>query len=196
MSQNVRLLGCNVEGRWLGFWREPCMYGAYTVLLAGRSPNIRCVYTVLANHSNDMRIGYCGTCNWCIHGGTTGVGKSASIPLPSRSSTLKFLTSGSLLFRVDQNHIYTVYIRYFWQGNHQTYGHILCIYAVLANPTDIATLSVLVCGSGLSVPACLSVCGCAQCSAWRGLKGAGCSVIGKRLPANDKKERNNRNNRV
>ena len=29
--------------------------------------------------------------------------------------------------RVGQNHIYTAYIRYFWQGNHQTYGHIRCI---------------------------------------------------------------------
>jgi hypothetical protein len=38
--------------------------------------------------------------------------------------------------RVGQNHIYTVYIRYFWQGNHQIYGHLRCIYTVLANPTD------------------------------------------------------------
>jgi len=37
--------------------------------------------------------------------------------------------------RVGQNHIYTVYIRYFWQGNHQIYGHIRCIYTVLANLT-------------------------------------------------------------
>jgi hypothetical protein len=36
--------------------------------------------------------------------------------------------------RVGQNHIYTVYIRYFWLGNHQIYGHIRCIYTVLANP--------------------------------------------------------------
>jgi hypothetical protein len=36
--------------------------------------------------------------------------------------------------RVGQNHIYTVYIRYFWQGNHQMYGRIRCIYTVLANP--------------------------------------------------------------
>jgi len=27
-----------------------------------------------------------------------------------------------------------VYIRYFWQVNHQIYGHIRCIYTVLANP--------------------------------------------------------------
>ena len=27
-----------------------------------------------------------------------------------------------LLFRVGQNHIYTLYIRYFWQGNHHIYG--------------------------------------------------------------------------
>jgi hypothetical protein len=37
--------------------------------------------------------------------------------------------------RVGQNHIYTVYIRYFWQGNYQIYGHIRCMYTVLANPT-------------------------------------------------------------
>jgi len=36
--------------------------------------------------------------------------------------------------RVGQIHIYTVYIRYRWQGNHQIYGHIRCIYTVLANP--------------------------------------------------------------
>jgi hypothetical protein len=36
--------------------------------------------------------------------------------------------------RVGQNHLYTVYIRYFWQGNHQIYGNIRCIYTVLANP--------------------------------------------------------------
>jgi len=39
------------------------------------------------------------------------------------------------LCRVGQNHLYTVCIRYFWQGNHQKYGHIRCIYMVLANPT-------------------------------------------------------------
>jgi len=39
--------------------------------------------------------------------------------------------------RAGQNHIYTVYIRYFWQGNHQIYGHIRCIYTVLANPTYV-----------------------------------------------------------
>ena len=37
--------------------------------------------------------------------------------------------------RVGQNHIYTVNTRYFWQGYHYTYGHIRCIYTVLANPT-------------------------------------------------------------
>ena len=34
--------------------------------------------------------------------------------------------------RVGQNHIFTVYIRNFWQGNHQIYGHIRCKYTVLA----------------------------------------------------------------
>jgi len=39
--------------------------------------------------------------------------------------------------RVGQNHIYTVCIRYFWQGNHEIYGHIRCIYTVLANPKHL-----------------------------------------------------------
>ena len=33
------------------------------------------------------------------------------------------------------NRTYAVYTRYFWQRNHETYGHIRCIYTVLANPT-------------------------------------------------------------
>jgi len=36
--------------------------------------------------------------------------------------------------RVGQNHIYTVYIRYFGLGNHQIYGVYIRIYTVLANP--------------------------------------------------------------
>ena len=36
--------------------------------------------------------------------------------------------------RVGQNHIYTVYTRCFWQGNHQINCHVRCIYTVLANP--------------------------------------------------------------
>jgi len=32
-------------------------------------------------------------------------------------------------------YIYTVYIRWFWQGTHQMYGHIRSLYMVLANPT-------------------------------------------------------------
>jgi len=33
--------------------------------------------------------------------------------------------------------MHTVCIRYFWQGNPQIYGHIRCIYTVLANPTTV-----------------------------------------------------------
>ena len=40
--------------------------------------------------------------------------------------------------RVGQNLIYTVYIQYFWQGNNQEYGHIRCVYTVLANPMYIS----------------------------------------------------------
>jgi uncharacterized membrane protein YcjF (UPF0283 family) len=35
--------------------------------------------------------------------------------------------------RVGENHIYTLYIQCFWQGNHQIYSYKRCIYTVLAN---------------------------------------------------------------
>ena len=71
--------------------------------------------------------------------------------------------------RVGQNHIYMVYLRYFWQGNYQIYGHIRCIYTVLANPAYMC-----VCGSRnvwwnvylwlcvrvVSVCECCDVCAC------------------------------------
>jgi len=37
---------------------------------------------------------------------------------------------------VGQNYIYTVYIRYFWLGNHQIYGVYIHIYTFLANPRN------------------------------------------------------------
>ena len=36
-----------------------------------------------------------------------------------------------------QNQIYPAYVRYFWQGNHQLYGHVRCVYTVLTNPSHI-----------------------------------------------------------
>ena len=50
------------------------------------------------------------------------------------SNTHACLKLLSIVCRVGQDHIYMVYIRYFWQGNHQIYGHVWCIYTVLANP--------------------------------------------------------------
>ena len=50
------------------------------------------------------------------------------IPVP------KITVCTPYICRVGQNHIYTVCIRYLWQGNHQIYGHKQCIYTVLANP--------------------------------------------------------------
>ena len=49
----------------------------------------------------------------------------------------------AVIFRVGQNHIYTVFIRYFWQGIHQKYGHVQWKYTVLANPSYFATDSLL-----------------------------------------------------
>jgi hypothetical protein len=42
-----------------------------------------------------------------------------------------------VMCRVGQNHIYTVYIRYFWLGNHQLYGVCIHIYTVLATPSHV-----------------------------------------------------------
>jgi len=35
---------------------------------------------------------------------------------------------------LDRTIYITVYTRYLWQGNHQVYGHLWCIYTVLINP--------------------------------------------------------------
>jgi hypothetical protein len=41
---------------------------------------------------------------------------------------------GKSMCRVGQNRTHTVYIRYFWLGNHRIYGVYIRIYTVLANP--------------------------------------------------------------
>jgi hypothetical protein len=57
-----------------------------------------------------------------------------SMCMPLRACVLRAL---HFICRAGQNHIYTVCIRYFWQGNHQIHGHIRSIYAVLANPIHL-----------------------------------------------------------
>jgi hypothetical protein len=47
--------------------------------------------------------------------------------------TKSVCTCRCVIYRAGQNHIYMVCIRYFWQGHHLIYGHIRCIYTVLAN---------------------------------------------------------------
>jgi len=51
-----------------------------------------------------------------------------------REITIYTVIYGVYIIRVGQNHIYTVCIRYFWQGNHHIYAHLRCRYTVLANP--------------------------------------------------------------
>ena len=81
--------------------------------------HIRCIYTVLANPT----VACTFSCTYdvcCVY---------------------LFMHVRCLLPRVGQNHIHTVYARYFWQGNYHIYSHIRCIYTVLANPTDACTFS-------------------------------------------------------
>ena len=42
------------------------------------------------------------------------------------------------MYRAGQNREYSVYIRYIYQGNHQIYGHMRCVYTVLANLTHVS----------------------------------------------------------
>jgi len=63
----------------------------------------------------------------------------SAVLLPFESAGLHILEpisndTHSGIDRVGQNHIYTVYIRYFWLRNHQIYGVYTRIYTVLANP--------------------------------------------------------------
>ena len=46
------------------------------------------------------------------------------------------------IFRVGQNHIYTVYVRYVWQENHHMYGCIRCICTVLATQCTSIILAI------------------------------------------------------
>ena len=44
--------------------------------------------------------------------------------------------------KVGQNHIHTVYIRYFWQGNHQIYGAYIRFWPTLPIPITHYTLPI------------------------------------------------------
>jgi hypothetical protein len=61
----------------------------------------------------------------------------------SKTANPTVLTTKYVIYRVGQNHTYTVHARYFWQGNHQIYGHKRCIYTVLANPSYLTVYNLL-----------------------------------------------------
>jgi len=112
---------------WPYIWWFPCQkYRVYTVYT--------CKCMVLANSTElIVRVGQNRIC-------------ALYIPInlwfwPTLFITHNLIELGLLLAlwhesSVGQNHTYTVHIRYFWQGNHQIYGHIRCIYTVLAYPSQ------------------------------------------------------------
>ena len=60
------------------------------------------------------------------------------------SLATSFYRCGLHICRVGQSHAFigiTVYTRCFWQETHHTYGHIRCVYTVLANPTHLPSVS-------------------------------------------------------
>jgi len=71
--------------------------------------------------------------------------------------------------RVGQGHIYTVYIRYFWQGNHQIYGHIRCVYIRFWPSLSMSEHVKRACPSQASACClCVCVCVCVCVYAWVG----------------------------
>ena len=81
----------------------------------------------------------------------------------------------SSMCRVGQNHIYTVYIRCFWQENHQIYGHIRCIYTVLANPKHV------LCNLQVSPPCALPSKANSTC--WKQAPSKATSTCWKHMPS-------------
>ena len=79
--------------------------------------------------------------HWVQPDWSRGAGQVAVLLLTSQGSGMLRFWQGHcgiyprVVSRVGQNHKYTVHIRYFWQGNHQIYGHVRCIYTVMANPS-------------------------------------------------------------
>jgi hypothetical protein len=57
----------------------------------------------------------------------------------SQASPNGLLASFAKTLRVGQNRKYMVYVRYFWQDNHQISGHMRGTYMALANPLYFAS---------------------------------------------------------
>ena len=60
---------------------------------------------------------------------------TSDLPIGGCAALLDYSCLG--LARTIHLYVYTVYIRYFWQGTHHTYGHIRCRYTILANPIHV-----------------------------------------------------------
>jgi hypothetical protein len=92
----------------------------YTVISLPKIPYIHRMYMVLANPICGVMwcsVMFCNVVWWYV--------VLCGVPWCSAMSW------------VGQNHTYTVCIRYFWQGDHQIYGHLRCIYTVWANPSNV-----------------------------------------------------------
>ena len=89
-------------------WPGPYIYCVYTVFLAGKSPNIQ-IYSHIR----------------CIY-----------TVLANPRYTVIYGVQYVGLARTIHSQEFTVYVRYFWQGN--LFGHILYVYTILANPTNTA----------------------------------------------------------
>jgi hypothetical protein len=120
---------------------------------------IRCIYSILAGKSLNIR-------SYTVYIYGSGQPYKLALPLmpgelpiPKVGQNQTFIGIYGVLYGISGREItihtviygvyirfwptlpipYTVYIPFFWQGNHHTYGHIRCVYTVLANPTHTLT---------------------------------------------------------
>jgi hypothetical protein len=102
----------------------------YMVISLPNIPYTHRIYVVLANPSYLFWLGWSTIARLAKYWWT--------LRLLFAQKILQKCLPKAKIHRVGQNHIYTVYIWYFWQGIHQIHGHIRCIYTVLANPKNTA----------------------------------------------------------
>jgi len=120
-------------------WCVNCLYVVCTLFVYGvhhvcaglaRTMHIYGVYTVFWQENHQLY-----GLIWCVYIQFWPTLRVCSVHTRNLILLRPCKAPSWLVTRVGQNNIYTVYIRYFWLGNHQLYGVYIPIYTVLANPT-------------------------------------------------------------
>jgi hypothetical protein len=93
-------------------------------------------HTLTHSHTHTHTYTHTHTCahaHMYVHTGTPSTHRSPALLQPALAVAATFVGWARTIY-LD---VFTVYIRYFKQGNHHTYGHTRCVYTVLANPIHL-----------------------------------------------------------